>query len=157
MPIVYFDSSAFVKLLVEEYDSDLAAALWDLCDAAVSSRLAYPEVRAALAAAGRAGRIDETGRRSAEATWERFWAATRVVELTEVLGHRAGELAADQGLRGAELVHLASARGGLGDVGRRLGRATARRSQGSRSPGRPGQLTRLSRRDRAWLSPASGR
>jgi len=109
VPIVYFDSSAFVKLLVEEYDSDLAAALWDLCDAAVSSRLAYPEVRAALAAAGRAGRIDETGRRSAEATWERFWAATRVVELTEVLGHRAGELAADQGLRGAELVHLASA------------------------------------------------
>jgi hypothetical protein len=29
---------------------DLAAALWDGCDAAVASRLAYPEVRAALAA-----------------------------------------------------------------------------------------------------------
>lgn len=45
MAIVYFDSSALVKLLVEEDDSDIAAALWDGCDAAVSNRLAYPEVR----------------------------------------------------------------------------------------------------------------
>lgn len=50
MAIVYFDSSAFLKLVVEEDGSELAAALWDGCDAAVSSRLAYPEVRAALAA-----------------------------------------------------------------------------------------------------------
>ncbi len=46
MSIVYFDSSAFVKLVVDEDGSELAAALWDGCDAAVSSRLAYPEVRA---------------------------------------------------------------------------------------------------------------
>ncbi len=50
MAIVYFDSSAFVKLVVDEDGSDLAALLWDGCDAAVASRLAYPEVRAALAA-----------------------------------------------------------------------------------------------------------
>ena len=53
MPLVYFDSSAFVKLLVEEAGSELAAELWDGCDAAVASRLAYPEVRAALAGAAR--------------------------------------------------------------------------------------------------------
>jgi predicted nucleic acid-binding protein len=53
VPLVYFDASAFVKLLAEETGSDLAAELWDGCDAAVSSRLAYPEVRAALAAAAR--------------------------------------------------------------------------------------------------------
>ena len=51
MAIVYFHSSAFVKLVVEEAGTELAAALWDGCDAAVSSRLAYPEVRSALAAA----------------------------------------------------------------------------------------------------------
>lgn len=39
MAIVYFDSSAFVKLLVEEDGSDIAAALWDGSDATVSSRL----------------------------------------------------------------------------------------------------------------------
>lgn len=35
MAIVYLDSSAFVKLLVQEDGSDIAAALWDGCDAAV--------------------------------------------------------------------------------------------------------------------------
>ena len=31
--IVYFDSSALVKLVVEKTGSDLAAQLWDGCDA----------------------------------------------------------------------------------------------------------------------------
>ena len=53
MTLVYFDSSALVKLVVDEDGSDLAAELWDGCDAALASRLAYPEVRAALAAACR--------------------------------------------------------------------------------------------------------
>jgi predicted nucleic acid-binding protein len=108
MTIVYFDSSAFVKLLVEEDGSDLAAALWDGCDAAVSSRLAYPEVRAALAAAGRAHRLDPADQSRAEAAWENYWAATRAVELTESVTVRAGQLASQRALRGADAVHLAS-------------------------------------------------
>jgi predicted nucleic acid-binding protein len=106
--IVYFDSSAFVKLLVEEDGSDVAAALWDGCDAAVSSRLAYPEVRAALAAAGRADRLNAADQRRAEAAWEDYWAATRPVELTEPVAAHAGRLAVDHALRGADAVHLAS-------------------------------------------------
>ena len=78
MTIVYFDSSAFVKLVVEEDGTDLAAALWDGCDAAVSSRLAYPEVRAALATAARAGRLDPTQQLRAETLWEDFWAASGI-------------------------------------------------------------------------------
>lgn len=108
MAIVYFDSSAFVKLVVEEDGSELAAALWDGCDAAVSARLAYPEVRAALAAAGRAHRLDIEDQRCAEATWDEFWAATRAVELTEPITMHAGELAGVHALRGADAVHLAS-------------------------------------------------
>jgi uncharacterized protein len=57
--LVYFDSSALVKLVVEEVGSALAADIWDGCDAALSSRLAYPEVRAALAAAGRNHDLDQ--------------------------------------------------------------------------------------------------
>lgn len=108
MTIVYFDSSAFVKLVVEETGSDLAAALWDGCDAAVSSRLAYPEVRAALAAAGRAQRLDPADQSLAERLWEDYWAATRTVELTESLTAHAGALAAQHALGGADAVHLAS-------------------------------------------------
>jgi predicted nucleic acid-binding protein len=108
MAIVYFDSSAFVKLLVEEDGSDLAAALWDGCDAAVSSRLAYPEVRAALAAAGRANRLDPVDQRHAETVWEDYWAATRPVELGESVTAHAGRLASEHALRGADALHLAS-------------------------------------------------
>lgn len=72
MAIVYFHSTAFVKLVVEEDGSELAAALWDGCDAAVSSRLAYPEVRATLTAAGRDHRLDVEDQRRAEATWAEF-------------------------------------------------------------------------------------
>lgn len=108
MTIVYFDSSALVKLLVEEDGSDLAATLWDGCDAAVSSRLAYPEVRAALAAAGRAHRLDPADQARAEAAWEDYWSATRAVELTELVTAHAGELASQHALRGADAVHLAS-------------------------------------------------
>lgn len=109
MALVYFDSSAFVKLLVEEGGSELAAQLWDGCDAALSSRLAYPEVRAALAAAHRNHDLDEDGLTSAEHAWEDYWAATRPVELTPTLERRAGELARSHALRGADSVHLASA------------------------------------------------
>jgi uncharacterized protein len=108
MAIVYFDSSAFIKLLVEEDGSELAAALWDGCDAAVSSRLAYPEVRAALAGAGRADRLTAAAQRHAEAAWEGYWASTRPVELTESVTAHAGRLAGEHALRGADAVHLAS-------------------------------------------------
>lgn len=109
MAIAYFDSSAFVKLVIEEDGSDVAATLWDGCDAAVSSRLAYPEVRAALAAARRSRRLDTRGQRLAEEAWEEFWAATRPVEMTEAVTGHAGQLAARHALRGADAVHLASA------------------------------------------------
>jgi predicted nucleic acid-binding protein len=107
--LVYFDSSALVKLVVKEVGSELVAQLWDGCDAALASRLAYPEVRAALAAAARNHDLDPDDLRSAEQAWEEFWAATRPVELTSAVERRAGELAREHALRGADSVHLASA------------------------------------------------
>jgi len=108
VPIVYFDSSALLKLVVQEEDSEFAAALWDGCDTAVSSRIAYPEVLAALAAAGRAGRLDHGEQRHAESLWEDFWAAIRPVELSDAIALHAGELASRHALRGADAIHLAS-------------------------------------------------
>jgi predicted nucleic acid-binding protein len=91
--VVYFDSSALVKLLVQEVGSDLAAELWDGCDAAAASRLAYPEVRAALAAAGRNHDLDSDGLAAAEQAWEEYWPATRPVELTRPVERHAVHLA----------------------------------------------------------------
>lgn len=109
MPVVYFDASAFVKLLVDEPGTELAVALWDGCDAAMSSRLAYPEVRAALAAAHRNHDLDRDGFEQAEQSWGEFWWATRPVELTPAVERHAGRLAGEHGLAGADAVHLASA------------------------------------------------
>lgn len=109
VPLVYFDASAFVKLLVEEPGTELAVALWDGCDAAVSSRLAYPEVRATLAGAHRNHDLDQDGLAHAEESWAQFWGATRPVELTPAVGRHAGDLAKELSLGGADAVHLASA------------------------------------------------
>lgn len=109
MALVYFDSSALVKLVVEEPGSQLAAELWDACDGALSSRLAYPEVRAALAASARNHELRAEELLEAEHAWEEFWAATRKVELTTDVEQHAGHLARTHALRGADAVHLASA------------------------------------------------
>jgi predicted nucleic acid-binding protein len=108
--LAYFDSSAFVKLLVDEGESsDLASDLWDGSDAVLSSRLAYPEVRAALGAAARNHDMTDRGLADAERAWDGYWAATRPVELTRLVEQHAGQLARDHALRGADAVHLASA------------------------------------------------
>ena len=98
-----------MKLLVEEDGTDLVAQLWDGCDAALSSRLAYPEVCAALAAAHRNHTLDANGLEAALQVWEEFWSATRPVELRPDVERHAGELAQLHSLRGADAVHLASA------------------------------------------------
>jgi uncharacterized protein len=100
MALVYFDSSALVKLLVQEDGSDLAADLWDNCDAALASRLAYPEVRAAQAA-GRNHDLSSDDLDTAEQNWEQYWAAVRPVELTAAVERHAGQLARTCALRGA--------------------------------------------------------
>jgi hypothetical protein len=109
MALVYFDSSALVKLVVQEPGSDLASGLWDGCDAALASRLVYPEVRAALAAACRNHDLSQDDLDAAEHAWEQYWAAVRPVELTAAVERHAGRLARSHALRGADAVHLASA------------------------------------------------
>ena len=83
MAIAYFDASALVKLIVDEPGSEIAEAIWDGCDAAVSSRLAFAEVCAALAAAGRRGDLDESEVVDCEQRWQQIWASVQPVELSE--------------------------------------------------------------------------
>ena len=134
MPLVYFDASALVKLLTEEPGSDLAAELWDGCDAAVASRLAYPEVCAALAAADRNHDLSERELNAAEQTWGEYWAAIRPVELTTAVGQHAGRLTRSHALRGADAVHLASALA-VGDSDLVMAVWDRRLHQGARSAG----------------------
>ena len=109
MTLAFWDSSALVKLLVEEPGTEIAVALWDGSTALVASRLVVPEVSAALAAATRARRIDETRARPAGTEWRRYLSALDLVDLTADLAAGGADLAAAHDLSGADAVHLATA------------------------------------------------
>lgn len=76
---------------------------------AASSILAYPEGRAALAAAHRTGRLTDHGYGRALADFEAAHDELVVVGMDDALARHAGALAADRRLRGYDAVHLASA------------------------------------------------
>jgi uncharacterized protein len=107
--VAYFDSSALVKLVIEEDGSEDAALLWDGADSVLTSRVAHPEVRAALAAAERGKRLDAQMHLQAKADWEELRHALRLVEVTARLEHEAGDLAEQHALSGFDAIHLASA------------------------------------------------
>ncbi len=107
--IVYFDTSAVIKLLVDEQGSDRAAELWQRADLLVSSQLLYVEARAALAAAYRSGRLDAPGLDRARTGLEALFAELRTIAVDEPLARAAGDLAEQHSLRGYDAVHLASA------------------------------------------------
>ena len=111
---VYFDTSALLKLVVEEDGSETAAALWDGADAVVTSRLAYPEGRAALAAARRMGRLTAPCLGAAKLAFASLWRQLWLLELTDRIAFLAGDLAEQRSLRGYDAVHLASAMSAFG-------------------------------------------
>jgi predicted nucleic acid-binding protein len=107
--ITYFETSAFVKLMIDEDGSDHAGILWDASDILVTSRLTYPESRAALAAAHRASRLSARRLRDAKGALETRFQEVDVVEVTDGVVRRAGDLCDSHALRGYDAVHLASA------------------------------------------------
>jgi hypothetical protein len=98
-----------VKLVVVEDGSELAAEFWGSAYPAASSILAYPEGRAALAAARRLDRLGENEHKEALAAFEELYGELVAVGVDEGLAARAGEHAEDLGLRGYDAVHLATA------------------------------------------------
>lgn len=106
--LLCLDSSALIKLLVEEYGSDVIARLWDDADVLVANRLVVPEVAAALQAAHRNQRLDDDALAQATTAWDRYLPTLRLVELTSRLALQAAELTVTHALSGADAVHLAS-------------------------------------------------
>ncbi len=83
--------------------------LWDRAEAVTSSRLIYPEARAAAAAAHRGGRIDTRKLRAAVRVIDELCHELDMIGLDDTLARAAGELSERHGLRGYDAVHLASA------------------------------------------------
>lgn len=87
----------------------MASELWGSPYPAASSILAYPEGRAALAAARRLDRLGADEHRKALADFEALYGDLATVGVDHELAVRAGRYAEDLGLRGYDSVHLATA------------------------------------------------
>lgn len=109
MTSAFWDSSGFVKLLIEEAGRDIAVDTWSEAERNIASRLAVPEVSAAISAARRIGRLDESSDREARRRWAQHLRAIEFIELSPVVGARAADLVIEHHLSGADAVHLASA------------------------------------------------
>jgi predicted nucleic acid-binding protein len=106
--ILYLDTSAFIKLYVEEAGSAsvrAAASRSSIC----SHWITYAEMRAALARLHRMGYQSDAAYRAHRVEFERDWKAVNAILPHERMLRRAGDLAERFGLRGYDSVHLAAA------------------------------------------------
>lgn len=107
--ILYLDTSALVKLYVEEEGTEDVQRAVDGSESVAASAVAYPEARSAFARLERDGYLSAEEHRVAVAAFDEEWPAYEVVDATRSVATVAGDLAARHLLRGFDAVHLASA------------------------------------------------
>jgi uncharacterized protein len=105
---LYFETSAFVKLLVAEAGSQTALQAWRGGLHTHTSPVLFVEARATLAAARRGRRLTDDQLAAAKLALRAMRSNVNEVQVdVEVLAH-AEELAEQEALRGYDAVHLAS-------------------------------------------------
>jgi predicted nucleic acid-binding protein len=107
--IAYFDTSAFVPLLIEEPGTERAGTIWDQAERVVSVRLLRVEARAALAQAARLGRLNDEQLADAKRECDVIAAQLDLVDIDDELVDKAAALAEELALRADDAVHLAAA------------------------------------------------
>jgi predicted nucleic acid-binding protein len=107
--ILYLDTSALVKLYVEEPGSDEVGAGVERASAVVTARIAYAEARAAFARHRREGGLTGAELRRVVQQLDHEWSTYGIVDAGENVVRRAGALAERHALRGFDALHLASA------------------------------------------------
>lgn len=108
--VVYFDTSAFVPLLVEEgRASESCKEIWEGSSAVASSRLLQVESVAAISRRNRSdarrGGLTIRQRRLLES----LWVELATIEVDSGVVSQASEYASEFGLRGFDAVHCAAA------------------------------------------------
>ena len=107
--IAYVDTSALLKLIVDEEGSDRVEPVWDTADVIVAASVIVVEARAALAAAARGRRITAAQHRAAKQELTMLVDQLTIVAVTEELVPMAADLAEREALRGYDALHLAAA------------------------------------------------
>ncbi|MGH7795837.1 MAG: type II toxin-antitoxin system VapC family toxin [Candidatus Binatia bacterium] len=107
--ILYLDTSALVKIYVEEAKSAVVREHVQQAEGLATSRIAYAEARAALARKRREQGLSRADYRSVVSDLDQDWADYFIVDVSESVVRAAGLLAGSHVLRGAGAIHLASA------------------------------------------------
>jgi len=107
--ICYFDSSALVKLYVEEEGSNLLKQFLQDNPLLATSKVAYAEVRAALARAWREEILGETEYQEAVSMFKEDWPHMVALEISNDVLQKVDLLLDRYRLRGFDALHLASA------------------------------------------------
>jgi predicted nucleic acid-binding protein len=105
---LYLDTSSLVKLYIDEPGSDEVRQDLSQASGAATSLITYAEARAVFARARRLGHITPAGFRAVKQDFEADWPMLMIVQPSDTLCRRAGDLAERYGLRGFDSIHLAS-------------------------------------------------
>lgn len=113
--IAYFDTSALVKLVLDEPGSGLAHEVWDRVDYSFCTSVGQVELHAAIAAAARVNRVRDEEISAAFSDAEAVLRQCELVEVDPSLTGSAIRMVYDHPLAGYDAVHLAAAEsfGGL--------------------------------------------
>ncbi|UNX53209.1 type II toxin-antitoxin system VapC family toxin [Georgenia sp. TF02-10] len=107
--LLYLDTSAFVPLIVEEPSSARCRQLWQEADIRCSSLLVHVEAAAALGQANRIGRLTAHQLGTGLQATDTLLSAMVLISVTPETTTTAAALAVEQGLRGYDAVHAATA------------------------------------------------
>jgi uncharacterized protein len=107
--ILYLDTSALVKIYVEETRSTDVRENVKQAEGLATSGIAYAEARAAFARKRREQGLSRADYRSVVDDLDEDWADYFIVDVSEGVVRAAGVLAENHALRGADAIHFASA------------------------------------------------
>jgi predicted nucleic acid-binding protein len=107
--ILYLDTSALVKLYVEEVGSREVGESVEAAASVATARISYAEARAAFARHARDGGLTRPELRRVVRHFDEEWGRYVLVEITDAVVRRAGGLAERHALRGYDAVQLAAA------------------------------------------------
>jgi predicted nucleic acid-binding protein len=107
--ILYLDTSALVKIYVDEIKSAEVRENAKQAEGLATSRIAYAEARGAFARKRRERGLSRADYRSVVIDLDRDWDDYFIVDVSESVVRTAGSFAEMYALRGADAIHLASA------------------------------------------------
>jgi len=107
--IAYLDTSALVKLTVDEVGSGEMRSLWDEGLPIAGSAIGYSELCCSLAAVVRSGRLPVAAADEVLDLANDIWKRIFTIAADGALARRAGALGAFHGLRALDAIHVATA------------------------------------------------